>query len=456
MSTKPWNILLLTVDCWRADYLGEQGDDDSPTPFIDILASRSAVFQQAIACGGWTRPSLTAMFSSTQASLYGGPLGKLSSQRPMLPVLLQEHGYDTAGFTTNPQVGKLFGFEHGFNTFVDCEPDGTFAGPGWARINGAQKLLQKPLTHSVLNRLGVNSLPPEITVPANQLSELAADWMVQPRKQPFFLWAHFMDAHWPYHNLRKPYTPSEAAQSWRDINLMYRISGEHGRMYPGNEQVARLRQLYGEAISFVDQWIGYLIYHLQSSEVLDRTVVILTSDHGEEFYEHGRWGHYQMYDESLRVPLLVHIPERAKNTHVTQQVSLLDIAPTILSLANINIPAEMKGVDLKCYLDDQSNPPQDAYAESIWSDNYRLAIRNERFKYIYDQKRAPDCELYDLQEDPGEKRNIYDPHTSIAQKFDEKRKRIESLAEKTSQGARKSAKLDPAMLERLRALGYLE
>jgi arylsulfatase A-like enzyme len=456
MSIERLNIVLLTIDCWRADHFRSDGDDPSPTPNLDRLAADAAVFNQAVTCGGWTRPSITSLLSSTHASLYGGPLDYLSSERPLVQEALQANGYETGGFTTNPQVGKLFGFDRGFDTFIDFEPDGAYPGLTWSRLKGAQRLLQQPATHRILKMLGIQSLPPEITTPASQLTEHLEAWLLRPRQRPTFAWAHYMDAHWPYHILRKSHSTNEIAQIWREINMMFQVTNDHGWLYPGETFVRGIHQLYREALSYVDDSIGRLIARLKAEGQWEKTIFIITSDHGEEFYEHGRWGHYQLYDESVHVPLIIRIPGLGTGKQIENQISLLDIAPTILDQAGAPIPNRMMGISLVPYLNGKSSSSRMAYVESMWPDAYRLALRSDGYKYIFDSHTPSECQLFDLQVDPDEKFNIIEQRPREASRFEQLRLDLASQAAAHKQPVQKGRAVDPAITERFRALGYLD
>lgn len=373
----------------------------------------------------------------------------------MLSELLRQNGYRTAGFTTNPQVGRLFGFERGFDTFVECEPDGAYPGPRWVKFKGAQRVLCQPSTHRLFQVFNANSLPPEVTTPAGQLVDQVIEWLDQPRSQPAFMWAHFMDAHWPYHVLRRSFTPRQKAQIWRDLQIVHRITGEHGYLNPGAEQVARLKALYWEALSYVDLHISRLLHFLETSGFLDHTALIVTSDHGEEFYEHGRWSHYQLFDESLQVPLILRIPGINSQQEILRQVSLLDVAPTVLDLAGAPRANAMLGHSLLRLLDPSAAPDEHVFAESMWPDAYRMAIRSEDYKYIYDNQYPDAVQLYDLQADPRERHNIYLQHTPVARRYDEIRRCQAEQAQATAGTTTETPEVDSSVAERLRALGYL-
>lgn len=457
MSNKPVNIVLLTIDCWRADYLGANGSAPSPTPNLDRLAAQSLVFDQAITCGGWTRPSITALLSSTHPAMFGGPLGSYASERPSLPETLQSNGYETAGFSTNPQVGRSFGFDRGFNFFSDSEPDGTYSGSPLSRVKGGQRLLQQPVTHRLFGPLGIHTLPPEVTAPAEQVNDQIAAWLDRHRTRPAFVWAHYMDAHWPYHILRRKYMPQEFAFIWRDLNVMSKVAAQHGKLDPGKDQIIRLKRLYRQALEYVDASIGKLISRLQAMGIWEKTVLIVTSDHGEEFYEHGCWGHFQLYDETIRAPLVLRLPgASSQGQNISKQVSLLDVAPTILDAAGIPKPGAMLGSSLLDLAHNNAGATGEAFTLSVWPKSHRLAIRTENYKYLFNSKQPDDSRLFDILEDPRESRNIIHQALPVARRFKEMQHAYEELARATHSAPASSPVIDAAMADRLKALGYLD
>lgn len=443
MSDKAPNILLLTIDCFRADYMGK-----SLTPFLDDLAGDSLVFTQAITCGGWTLPSLTALFSSTYASMYGGPFAGYSPERPMLGEILRNHGYTTAGFSTTPQIGQAQGFDRGFDTFVECEPQKQ---RDWSQVKGAQRFLVHPWTHRLLGALGYSSVPAEVTIPAETLCRQIANCFEQPRHQPAFIWAHFMDAHWPYHRFSVLQQADEIAQAWRDLNAMFSVAENSGRLHPGVEVMDRMQALYAQALQYVDAQIRELVDRLKGTPEWENTLLVVTADHGEEFFEHGRWSHYQLYDESLRVPLILHLPGEESARSYARQVSLIDLAPTLLEAAGAAQPEEMLGQSLLGSIE-----PRMAAAEAMWPDTYRLALRTETHKYLYDASHPQETRLFDLRTDPAESADRYALDPQTAQEFDRLRQEHMNRGQSQTAPAREVLEMTPEVIERLRALGYLE
>ena len=454
MLNKHKNILLIVVDDLRADCVGSQDKTPSLTPQLDNFGSKSIIFEQAISCGGWTRPSMIGALTSTYASMYGGPLGYLSSNRPYLPKILHDYGYHTAGFVSNPQIGHQYGFDRGFDVFSECDPELPTNRPPWEKIMGSQRLFRTSLTHWILSRMGVNSLPPAVTISAEQLTDKVLLWISHCSDTPFFMLAHFMDVHWPYHVHRELVKPKNIAHAWRDNHLMYSLSQNNGKTFPGEYQRNRLWSLYRSAVRYVDNLIGILLGELDRTGVLDNTIVVIVSDHGEEFFEHGRWGHYQLFDESLRVPLIIHLPGSAICERFADQVSLIDLAPTVLEIAGLTKPEKMLGKSLLRYVRDGESVPGNVYAEAMWPDTFRLAIRSENNKYLFDSKSPDQSRLFDLKSDPEENFDISKQALSTFDRFENlRREHIRKIGNLSDHPGRDVAP-SHEMEERLRALGY--
>ncbi len=473
IETRP-NILLLTIDCWRGDHLGASGDSPSPTPHLDQLAAEGTVFEQAITCGGWTRPAMMAMFSSVYASYHhGGPLRQISPDLPVLAELLQSRGYETGGFTANLICGAKSGFDRGFDTFADLRTDDrqSLIWNKLKKVRGYRRflvpLMCHPLPHQLVRLFGLRLRLPEILASAQQLTSVALDWLKQPHAGPVFLWAHYVDLHWPYRLSRRPDRPRDLAQAWRDRQTYRQIVKSRGRFDPGAETRARWQALYREELITVDEQIGRLIAHLRDSGQLEHTTIIVTSDHGEEFFERGTWAHSwnQLFDEGTRVPLITRVPSTPGKNRVCQQVSTLDVAPTLLDAAGIKAPDTMLGASLLPSIKDTSGKApagRNTIAEMLGHRNsyrYRLALRTETHRYIHDIEHPHDNQLYDLLVDSGECDNIYDKASPISRQFD--RLRFDHMAPivpdllEIEDDDDVFADTDPEVVERLRAMGYL-
>lgn len=454
MTTKP-NVILLTVDTLRADMVGCHGRT-SLTPNLDSLAASGVRFDQAITGGSWTQAAFPVILTSTYASMYGGCLGPLAPTRPSPVDSLATHGYTTAGFSTSPLLSRNYRYDRGFRDFFDLSPEET--DPALRSMRGGQRLLRKPLTHYVSSLLGTDTRPARLYISADELTGHVCNWLGNAR-QPFFLWAHYMDIHWPYHLQEQLQHPQDIAQVWRELGHLNRVNWQGETITA--EQRERYVWLYEQAIAYTDQQLGRLIAHLEALDLFDNTVVIVVSDHGEEFLERGRWGHFEsnLYDEILKVPFIIRLPDRSDALVVSQQIRTLDIMPTILDLCSCPFPQGMEGASL-APLWGKGDGAYDA-AESLsemWrQDRHIIAVRTEDYKYIWNSRSPETPQLFDLQTDPGERQNIVAEQAEVARYFQSRvdaHLRRASEGQSTDRGA--APQLDEEVLRRLRGLGYLE
>jgi arylsulfatase A-like enzyme len=334
------NVLLLTVDTLRADKLSCYGYPKPITPNIDRLAESGIRFGQAITGGSWTQAAFPVIMTSTYASMYGGCLGPLSPNRPSPVEALASEGYTTAGFSTSPLVSQTYGYQRGFEQFFDLLPGEK--DPLLRRIRGGERLLRLPLTHYLLALMGKRMRPARLYVSAERLVSALGDWF-ERSQEPFFAWAHFMDIHWPNHREETLSHPRDIAQAWQDMSHLHRVNWNGASIDAAQRD--HYLGLYERAVSYTDAQIGRLLDLLERRDLMRNTAIILVSDHGEEFLERGRWGHFEsnLYDEILHVPLILRLPGMDQGKIVKNQVRTLDIMPTILEVCGCSPPGEMLG-----------------------------------------------------------------------------------------------------------------
>lgn len=454
--TKP-NILLLTIDTLRADTLGYAGYHKPITPNIDRLAAQGIRFMQAITPGSWTQAAFPGIITSTYACMYGGCLGKLSPERPSpVKVLGDEGGYETAAFSTSPLLSRTYGYDRKFQRFTDLNPGEK--NPWLRGVKGGQFMLRQPMLHQFVKLLGQNWRPPKLYATAAELNDAAMPWLANIN-QPFMAWLHYMDVHWPYHREETLTKPQEIADAWADLSHLHEVNWHGAPVSPA--QKARYVRLYEEAIAYTDAQIGRLMAFLEESGLAENTVVVLVSDHGEEFMERRHWGHVELnlYDEILKVPLIMRLPGVPGNQVIGQQVSTMDIMPTLLELAGCRIPDEVLGTSLVPLW---TGRPEDYDVEVVigerWRDtSHMIAVRTETYKYIWDDAKPDQPLLFDLRRDPGEQHNIAAEHPDVVQQLhqhvtaQQERMHRTAPAEKTQEPV-----LDEEIVARLRGLGYVE
>jgi len=337
------NIVLLTVDTLRADRLSCYGAERAVTPSLDRLSREAVLFQRMTSNAPWTLPAMSALFTGRLPSalgMGGGPT-RLPVSVPTLTTVLADHGYLTRAFATNTWLKRDFGFDRGFHGYTHLE-EGGVAGYQlkrmfWYRLLPGNEQKTESKDH----------------FRADRVTDRALEWLarVPVEGQPFFLWLHYMDPHEPYSP--KP-TPAVGPYRGRyvDSSGLVRTIMSGDLLEPAD--LERLRLLYDEEILAFDRQLGRLMALLRARGLLERSVVVVTSDHGEEFLEHGRMGHGQsLYDELLRVPLLIRLPHgQAALAPWDTGMQLIDLPPTLISLAGSKVPPGIQGRDMAVLFDD--------------------------------------------------------------------------------------------------------
>lgn len=422
------NIILITIDSLRADVVGP-----SLTPALDALAAESLVFSNAIAQGCYTMMSMPALFAGTAPSrlqpyYFGEEHGVLLGTHASVAEVLAETGYHTGGFHSNPYLSRAFGFDRGFRDFDD---DMVLGG---SRRRIALHMLAYRLRRFFRSR-------PYLT--AGPLNRKALAWLTRARR-PFFLWVHYMDTHGPYQSDARFYLTTRI----RDEALWRKAI--HGRKALSPAERARFFESYRRAAANLDRALESFLGALRWNGVLEETAILVTADHGEEFFEHGRFGHSNgPYEELIRVPLMVRVPSLRART-INRQVSLLDVAPTIVELAAAPARPQFEGRSLLRFArNGVAAGPEVAIAEQTLTP-YVAAVRGTGWKLIH--RDGGRTELYHLIHDPGETRNVAAERPEIANQL-----RMELQVHRGSPGTPQilSREEEEVVARRLRDLGYL-
>ena len=441
MPTRPRSLVLITVDCLRADHTGFTGYAQPTTPFLDSVAKESVVVE-AIAAGTPTYYSFPAIMASRFPLALGRDLLGLAPGEPSLATVLAESGYRTAGFNAgNVYLSSRSGYEQGFEVFCDfLDADianATRPRAGRDDQNAWYTRLNRGLARTSRRFRPAGAVYDELyfqycqwlasrsedhmdqlrrVPPANVLVDQALTWLQSVADQPFFLWLHFMDAHHPY------YPPLEAlaavgrddidAHRARYLNCFWdRSDVDARRLLRHREEVVAL---YDAGIRSVDMQLARLADGLLELGTWSDTAFVVTADHGEEFLEHG--GRYHspasLTEELIRVPLLMRVPGEQPRS-IGTPVSLLHLAPTLLDMLGVVPPAEFEGntewpnirsgnvPDAPAVVevvDGCSNPlrPHDRIGPRL------LAVCDSRYKLILHFRDHRE-ELFDLQSDPAER-----------------------------------------------------
>jgi arylsulfatase A-like enzyme len=347
---------------------------------------------------------------------------KLDPRSPHLAEVLRDAGFQTAAIVSASNVGRDYGFDRGFDSFVQ--------------------------------------LPELDPVESTGVTDEAIAWLGQRDvTRPFFLFLHLFDLHNPYG--AKPGYESELVEPYEGTftgDTLELIAVTRGEREMSARDLAHIVQLYDAGIRQVDDEIARLRSALETRGLFDRTLIITTSDHGEEFRDHGGFLHaYSHYQELLHVPLFLRGPGLPPATRISEPVSLVDLMPTLLAYLGIELPREQQGADLRGLWGDAAAPSLPArtlFSEADQTNrkpNIRRSARHGRHKLLYNL-RTRKIELYDLGSDPQEQRNLAESQPAL-------RRRLLTDLNEFIQGAEARGQVRDVtdqQLEELRRLGYIQ
>jgi arylsulfatase A-like enzyme len=436
------SIVLVTVDCLRADHVGFMGYQRPTTPFLDSLAAESFVFPAAIVAGAPTYYSFPAILGSRYPLALGRAVLGLAPDEPSLPSALKQAGYATASFgAANPYISSRFGYQEGFDTFRDFI-DGEASAPlsdekvsaenssHWAsRLNrkldqarpamGPLGIIYDELYFRYCQR--VTPVPKSLDAlrrfpSADVIVDAACEWLASVGQSPFFLWIHLMDPHSPYYPKESamvlmgdsPVTPFRA----RYLNSFW------NRSDLGSRRLARHRDeviaLYDAGVRWVDVQMARLIETLRTSGKWSECILAFTADHGEEFLDHGGRYHApsRLMEELIHVPLLLRVSGSVKKKAAKSPFSMLHLAPTLLDAAKLPVPGAFQGRSYWQQIREGTGFDAVAISECVagCTNPFRpsnrlgprvLSVREARYKLVLHFDPATD-HLYDLEADPGE------------------------------------------------------
>jgi len=373
---EPPNVLWVTIDTLRADRLSSYGYDRPTTPAIDRLAAEGVRFERAYATAPWTLPSVVSMLTGRLPSAHG--VFRLHRVLPpgaaSLPRTLERAGYATAAVVSNPLLGAKTGLDRHFERLDESE-----AGD---------------LEHV--------STPGVVAAARGMLEQLARDG------RPFFLFAHFFDPHYRYHRHAGIGLAPERGDSITGAESYEALRDRADELSGGDR--ALLGGLYDEEVRFTDDGVDALVGALDALGLADRTLVVLTADHGEELLERGWFGHtVTLYDELVRVPLVVRGPGIAPRRTAAEPVSLVELGPAVLELVGLAPPGAEptrlaalvrgepapRGAPIVCEVDYED-------ARERQPTTRKVALVRGDYKLIRDDL-AGTVELYDLARDPLER-----------------------------------------------------
>ena len=403
-SQKPHpDVLLITIDTLRADHIGAYGSQQAATPTIDSLARDGILFERAYSQVPLTLASHTSLLTGTYPFYNGVQDFTGEPLRPdvrSVAQALKGNGYETGAIVSSYVLDRSWGLNRGFDSYYDVFKGSSF-------LENDPGLVERKAGASV---------------------DEALRWLRQPHSKPFFLWLHLYDPH-------SGYDPPE----------------------PFRTRFAQAP--YDGEIAYCDSQIARVIVYLKQRALYNRMLIVLASDHGESLGEHGEKEHgFFVYHSTLHVPLIVKpaLVTGFKPHHISTPAQIMAIAPTILDEVKLHDPIEKQFETGSLLALGSATGSDEVYSESFYSFSSfgwspLRTINNSSYQYV----EAPKPELYDLRTDPGETNNIISQQVAVASvlksKLDE---RVRQYAPKETSGGG-SSQLDPAAVEKLRALGYM-
>lgn len=415
------NVVLITIESLRADFVGFINSQERNTPFLDNLSKESLVYARAIAPGVPTFFHFPSLMTGQMPFAYGYKLGiPNGAGNTTIAEVLKDQGYKTmAVLGNNPQLYSMYNFDRGFDIYLDGSEGVSKSNLFF--INSLWNLKQR-LPSQVANALDYLRAATTILsgakpghISGKHLNQQIKTIINNQTGEPFFLWVHYMDAHFPYLS-----GIDRIKGLVNKISYYKKLLRSVTVLKIDNAPLIELvKEAYRGGVAEVDEAIRELYEELIA--LYPQTIFVITSDHGEAFMDHGEFGHEatSLYDELIKVPLLIHLPSKEKKL-VKDVVSTLSLATTICSLLHIK-NSSFGGTDLIKGNHDVSvnhiskilfnciSPPLrlqifDAQTE-ITGFNELVSYSTEQYKYILEIGGSVE-ELYDLKADPGERKNL--------------------------------------------------
>ena len=437
-------VIFITIDALRPDHLTSYGYHRNTTPNLDNFNRYGTKFTNTFTNGPATPSSFSAIFSSILPYLNGG-YSPLPLEKLIFPQILQENRIHTIGIHSNPNLSKFFNYGRGFDIFLDGEryKESKEVKRATSTKNTFYSLIRKIFNYKDLFNRIIFNIPffnkiksflrnkiPKITDLLLPFTPMAYNSpyivnkvidLLKKNKAPLFLWMHFMDAHSPYN------PPTKFVLRFRQKNysfserkfLIEQVYQTKGQVPINPKNLEDLKLLYDAEVNFIDDSLKALFSFINKN-LNQKCLVIITSDHGESFYEHGTFGHQgSVYDELLKIPLFIREMGEDKNPNSCKNfVQLIDIAPTILNYFNLNIPEDFQGISLLPVLNGKELERKELLITECYQkggvmkrnndEGFKLiSIRTHEWKYIMDEEKGSEF-LFNLKNDPVENYNLID------------------------------------------------
>lgn len=438
------DILLISIDSLRPDHLGCYGYPKPTSPNIDRLASEGARFRPALTTTSWTLPAHIAMLTGMYDSAHGvtDTDRSLSPKIRTLAQLLHDAGYQTGGFFGGPFLHPVFGFARGFDSYVNCM--------SWTQGASKDEQVRRILDPNEFASHEDVTGPRTLAAVTKYLDGVRGD-------DSLFCFVHLWDVHYDYiapESYWRRFDPDYTGSL--DARDFMRNPAIHEKM--PERELQHLLALYDGEIAYTDEILGRIVDAWKARRDLDNTVVVITADHGEEFFEHQHKGHQtSLFSEVLRVPLIVRWPARvAAGQKLEELVRLVDVTPTLAAIGGVSEKLRVEGRDISPLLFGQSLPPSEALAELLVDDNDVRALRTKTLKVLR-YGGGKQYFVLDMVKDPKETRPLPPDAPELAWGRDQ----LEAVLARTREFAReldapaRTIQLDSALRDSLRGLGYI-
>jgi arylsulfatase A-like enzyme len=440
------NVLLISIDTLRPDHLGCYGYARPTSPRLDQLASEGVLFENAISSTSWTLPAHAALFTSLADSVHGcyDTDHKLPPNLVTLAERFAAGGYRTVGFFSGPYLHPAFGLDQGFEHYENC-------------TSYAQAMEGKPIADWGQDTDIMRSSHRDITNPI--VYKAVKSWLDLNRDSTFFMFIHMWDVHFdfipppPYDTMFDPhYTGDVTGEDF--------LFDESINQNMPQRDLDHLIALYDGEIRWTDHHVGMILDELNHTDLLDKTIVAVTSDHGTEFFEHRQKAHRKtLFDEVIRIPLIVRCPWRlAPGTRIRHQVRIVDIGPTLLQLAGLPPAVDVMGHSLVPLATNRPLDFNNLAVSELFSVGRRIrSIRTLEWKFT--DHRTRDMRWYvELLTDPRERQPLKDWTTSRGRQILARYERVvEDLNARRSRTvtATERSEIPEKVLKQLETLGYV-
>lgn len=435
----PPNVLIITIDALRRDHVSYYGEGRALTPNIDGFAERSIAYERAYTVSPWTIPSMYSMHTSRYPSVHGTDDYHRGNDRlTTLAQVLKSYGYTTEAYVANSIMDRELGFGRGFDRYLMYEDTSELM---WIR--------HSTLYLFVARITGEESYftPPADTT--SWLTEVLTGELSKKRDRPFFIWAHYLDPHGP---LTPPLEYAEKNLELTDDVIRIIETGGHFQTKEYG------RALYEAEVEYVDDSLSRVFGVLEENGLYDNTLIIVTSDHGEEFFEHGKYGHARThYNEVMAIPLFIYVPGE-KCAVCDSSVTLMDIMPTVLGYVGGGLPDGLSGRDMLGFDEGKMNGSP---STSVFFDRTRYDYSMKSLcSYPFTLTRTGDedykYEMVDIRIGIGPDDIVAEPDAEL---FAQYRSELDRWAEATVENAAElgeasEVEMDNIRKERLEGLGY--